>query len=303
MIGWMGGIADVSAHGPYDHYDSYTHRFRDLRYADLRGRLLMSLLWEINRVYVRLVAVGWVACLASPTTLGQEAAVVDAVDAVSEPVEDAAAAVPPALTEYMGRKIAPTMHFFGAPWLIRESRQREEDCRLMLENLGVRPGMTVCDMGCGNGFYALQLAKMVGADGKVLAVDIQSEMLRLLRARAEEAGIGNVRPILGTVVDPRLPVDQVDVILCVDVYHEFSHPEQMLAAMRKALKPEGYVALLEFRGEDPEVPIKPLHKMTKQQAIEEFAANGFQLVKQYDQLPWQHMLFFGRADRSDPASP
>lgn len=199
---------------------------------------------------------------------------------------------------YKGREIAQTMHYNGAPWLIRESRQREEDCQKMLENLGVKPGMTICDMGCGNGFYSLKLAEMVGENGKILAVDIQPEMLRLLKARAEEQGIENIELVLGELDDPKLPEGKVDMILCVDVYHEFSHPVEMLAGMRKSLKPEGQIALLEFRMEDPNVPIKLLHKMSKKQMLLEYEANGFQLAKQFDGLPWQHMMFFEKAEQS-----
>jgi ubiquinone/menaquinone biosynthesis C-methylase UbiE len=196
----------------------------------------------------------------------------------------------------MGREIAQTMHYLGASWLVRESRQREEDCELMLKQLRLKPGMTACDMGCGNGFYTLKMAEAVGAKGLVYAVDIQPEMLRLMEARASQAGIGNIKSTLGSLVDPQLPVASMDVILCVDVYHEFSHPEQMLAAMRRALKPTGVVVLVEFREEDPAVPIKPLHKMSKAQILKEWSPNGFRLSRQFDNLPWQHMMFFERAD-------
>ncbi len=203
---------------------------------------------------------------------------------------------PPALTAYKGRTIAQTMHYRGAPWLIRDRREREERCSLLLANLGVKPGMTVCDVGCGNGFYTLQLARMVGPTGRVLAVDVQQEMLDMLKERAAEAGLKNIRPILGQLHDPRLPAGEVDLVLLVDVYHEFSHPEQMLTALRKSLSATGLIALLEYRDEDPEVPIKPLHKMSKKQIMKEFSPNGFRLVKEFDRLPWQHMMFFGRAD-------
>ncbi len=203
-------------------------------------------------------------------------------------------AIPPAVDEYRGRKIAQTMHYLGADWLTRESREREEDCSTMLEALGIKPGMKVCDLGCGNGFYTLKLAEMVGEKGEVWAVDIQQEMLRLLEDRAKKQGVKNIKPVLGSVVDPRLPAGKMDLILCVDVYHEFSHPAPMLAAMRKALSPEGRVALVEFRQEDPEVPIKELHKMSKRQILKEWEPSGFKLVGQFDKLPWQHLMFFSR---------
>jgi ubiquinone/menaquinone biosynthesis C-methylase UbiE len=200
--------------------------------------------------------------------------------------------IPPAKKKYKGRQIADTMHYLGANWLTRESRQREEDCAMLLEALDIKPGQTVCDMGCGNGFYTLRLARLVGEHGKVLAVDIQPEMLHMLNERAKAENLANIEPILGTLVDPKLPAGGVDLILLVDVYHEFSHPEHMLRAMRKSLKPEGRIALAEFRLEDPAVPIKLLHKMSKEQILKEFQPNGFKLVKQFDELPWQHLMFF-----------
>lgn len=204
--------------------------------------------------------------------------------------------IPPPLTEYKGRTIAQTMHYLGADWLTRDSRQREEDCETMLKALGVKPDQSVCDMGCGNGFYTLKLAEMVGEKGLVYAVDIQQEMLRLLESRAEQTNLKNIKPVLGSLVDPRLPEGKLDLILCVDVYHEFSHPEQMLAAMRKSLKKDGRLVLVEFRKEDPKVPIKELHKMSKAQILMELEPNGFKLVEQFDKLPWQHMMFFRKSD-------
>ncbi len=208
--------------------------------------------------------------------------------------DEAAAATP---THYMGREIAQTMHYLGAPWLTRDERQREEDCELMLKKLGVREGMTVCDMGCGNGFYTLQMARMVGPKGRILAVDIQPEMLRLMEARAAEEELENIESILGDVDDPKLPKDSIDLILCVDVYHEFSHPEPMLASMRRSLKKDGAMVLVEFREEDPGVPIKPQHKMSKKQIMKEMTANQLKLVREFDGLPWQHMMFFARDER------
>ncbi len=205
--------------------------------------------------------------------------------------------IPPPLTKYKGRQIAQTMHYLGAPWLIRETRESEEHCRELLKALKVSEGQVICDMGCGNGFYSLRLARQVGPSGKILAVDIQPEMLRLLEARAEEAGIDNVETLLGTPVDPELPAGEVDLILLVDVYHEFSHPEHMLQAMHQALKPKGRIVLVEFRGEDPAVPIKPLHKMTKEQILREVPPMGFTLDEEYDKLPWQHVMFFRKSSK------
>ena len=201
---------------------------------------------------------------------------------------------PAGVDVYMGRRVAKTMHYTGAEWLIRDRREREERCSLMLANLGVRPGMTVCDMGCGNGFHSLPIAKIVGVDGMVVGVDVQTEMLGFLRERMEDQGIENVIPILGSYHNPRLPTNAIDMVLMVDVYHEFSHPAQMLASIRKSLKPGGVVVLVEYREEDPEVPIKALHKMSKAQVNKELNANGFKLVREFDKLPWQHMMFFGK---------
>jgi ubiquinone/menaquinone biosynthesis C-methylase UbiE len=205
--------------------------------------------------------------------------------------------IPPAPTHHRGREIAQTMHYTGAPWLVRESRQREEDCRMLLEALAVEPGQTVCDMGCGNGFYTLELARRVGPRGLVYAVDIQPEMLRMLAEQAAAEGLDTIRPVLGTPIDPRLPAGAIDMVLCVDVYHEFSHPDEMLARIRASLKPQGRLVLAEFRGEDPAVPIKPLHKMTKQQLRAELEPAGFEVAREFDRLPWQHLLFF-RAGRA-----
>ncbi len=198
----------------------------------------------------------------------------------------------PGPKHYMGRAIARTMHYTGAEWLLRESREREEATGEVAANLGVKPGMAVADLGCGNGFYTLKLAELVGEEGRVFAVDIQIEMLDLLKTRAKKAGIENIKPIVNTATNAKLPKGALDLVLLVDVYHEFSHPEEMLKSVRDSLKPEGRVALLEYRAEDPDVPIKPLHKMSKKQIMKEFTANGFRLASQYDNLPWQHMMFF-----------
>jgi len=214
---------------------------------------------------------------------------------------DRSVPIPPAQTHHMGREIAQTMHYTGAPWLVRESRQREEDCRMLLDALKIEPGQTVCDLGCGNGFYTVELARRVGRTGTVYAVDIQPEMLRMLAERAVAEDLPNIRPVMGTPIDPRLPAGKVDVVLCVDVYHEFSHPEAMLARIRESLAERGQLVLAEFRGEDPAVPIKPLHKMTKAQIRAELEPAGYEIAREFDRLPWQHLMFWGV--RQPPARP
>ncbi len=229
----------------------------------------------------------------------------DAVHCLAQSSDDSAettkqeSQVPKALTQYKGREIARTMHYLGAEWLIRNEREREERCSLMIANLGIKPGMTLCDMGCGNGYHTLRMAQLTGKTGQVFGVDVQSEMLGFLRTRMEEQGIENVVPILGSFHSPRLPVNSIDLILLVDVYHEFSHPEQMLAGMRRALKPGGLIVMVEYRAEDKTVPIKRLHKMSKAQVDKELTSNGFKLVKEFDRLPWQHMMFYGKDDKFD----
>ena len=224
-------------------------------------------------------------------------------DAGGENANDADGAIPPALTEYRGRTIAQTMHWLGAEWLLRQEREREEATTVMIEQLKLAPGMTVCDMGSGNGYHSLMMAKAVGPEGKVVAVDIQEEMLKLLQARARAANVENIETILSVPHDAKLPPDAFDLILLVDVYHEFSHPEQMLQGMRRALKPDGVIALVEFRLEDESVPIKLLHKMSKEQILKEYVPMGFKLVRSFDELPWQHLMFFGKDAAPAPEAP
>ena len=193
---------------------------------------------------------------------------------------------------YMGRTIAQTMHFTGASWLTRHKREQEEASLKMREALHLKPGMNVCDMGSGNGYHTLPMAKAVAPFGKAYAVDIQPEMLTMLAEVAKQEKVENIVSILGTQDDPKLPAASCDVILLVDVYHEFSHPAPMLAAMRKALAPGGQLVFVEFRAEDDSVPIKPEHKMSKEQLTKELTANGFKLSRSFDELPWQHMMWF-----------
>ncbi len=201
---------------------------------------------------------------------------------------------------YLGRQIAPTMSASGAEWLTRKSREREEQPRKLLEALQIKPKQQVCDFGCGNGYYTLPLARAVGPLGRVFAVDIQQEMLDLLEGRARPRGLENIEPVLAALNNPKLPQRQLDLVLMVDVYHELSQPTVILKAIYSSLNEKGRVVLVEFREEDPEVPILPLHKMNQAQVVKEICANNFKLVGQFDGLPWQHVLFFARADTTLP---
>ncbi len=217
----------------------------------------------------------------------------------SQPVDRSTKPNEQARKSYLGRVVAQPMSHLGASWLIRPERDQEENASESFKKLGLKPGMKVCDLGCGNGYWTLPMAREVAADdadGVVYAVDIQREMLQKLRQRADRFDIGNVRPVLGTIDDPKLPENELDMVLMVDVYHEFSHPESMLWEIRRSLNPTGVVALLEYRKEDPSVPIKLLHKMSKRQIMKEYQANGFKLVREYNELPWQHLMFFARDD-------
>ena len=203
---------------------------------------------------------------------------------------------PPSYYEYTGRQVAMTMGWKAANWLIRETRENEEKASVMMAQLGIKPGMNIADIGVGNGFHAIPMARMVGDKGRIYGVDVQHQMIELLQIRARQAGVKNIVPIHNSYWDAMLPEKSVDLAIMVDVYHEFSHPETMLASVRKALRPGGRIALLEFRMEHPDVPIKRLHKMSKTQIMREYQANGFKLVGEYNELPWQHMMFFASTD-------
>jgi ubiquinone/menaquinone biosynthesis C-methylase UbiE len=200
----------------------------------------------------------------------------------------------------MGRRIAPTMSHEAAGWLVRPEREAEESAARMLKELRLQPGDVACDLGAGNGYHTLEMAKMVAPKGRAIAVDIQPEMLRLLDERAKGAHVTNVQTLLGTSADPKLPSGTCDLVLLSDVYHELDEPSAMLGHLERALSARGVIALLEFRAEDPEVPIKPEHKMSKQQIRLELGASGFSEVRSFDGLPWQHLMFFAPEKRAPP---
>ncbi len=191
-----------------------------------------------------------------------------------------------------GRQYAQPMGVQGAPWLDRAERVEEEDPDRALRLLKIAKGATVADVGAGSGYMTIKMAKIVGPTGRVYANDIQSGMLELLQKNVAKAKLNNVVPVLGTFDDPKLPAATLDLVLMVDVYHEFSEPQAMLGHIRDALKPDGRMVLLEYRAEDPDVPIQPLHKMTVAQAKLEVEHEGFTLSRVQEDLPRQHVLTF-----------
>lgn len=198
----------------------------------------------------------------------------------------------PGVHPVSGRVYARTMSLAGAPWLERGEREEEENPTLALRLLNVRRGSTVADIGAGTGYYTLRLARLVGPMGAVYAVDIQPGMLELLQRNMAREQVDNVIPVLGGIDDPRLPPESLDLVIMVDVYHEFSEPQAMLQRVREALRPDGRLALFEYRAEDPSVPILPDHKMTRAQAKLEVEHEGFRQSRVYNDLPWQHLIVF-----------
>ena len=180
----------------------------------------------------------------------------------------------------------------AADWLERPERVQEEEPKKLLDALKLKPGDVVADIGAGSGYLSFPIAPRVGPKGKVLAVDIQPQMLKLIRKRMEATKVSNVEPIEGTATDPQLPENTVDLILMVDVYHEFEFPWEMTTAMIKALKPGGRLVFVEYRGEDPQVPIKLVHKMSERQVIREMEPHPLKWVKTIGTLPRQHVIVF-----------
>jgi ubiquinone/menaquinone biosynthesis C-methylase UbiE len=191
-----------------------------------------------------------------------------------------------------GRKYAGVMGAGGAEWLVRPERAEEEQPDKAIALLGIAKGATVADIGAGNGYMTWRLAERVGPTGKVYANDIQPEMLQMLRENMLQRKLKNVETVLGKFDDPKLPANTMDLVLMVDVYHEFNAPQQMLRGIREALKPDGRLVLLEYRGEDPTVPIRPEHKMTVAQVRAELEPEGYRVDRVLEDLPRQHILIF-----------
>lgn len=209
----------------------------------------------------------------------------DQIYSYKEPTRDGTGKV------YMGREISQVVSQHAIRWLERPDREKEERPSLVMENLELDPDDVVADIGAGSGYFTFLMAPLV-RDGKVLAVDIQPEMLKFIEGKKKLEKAPNVETILGTIEDVNLPDDSVDLVILVDAYHEFSHPREMAESIVEGLKPGGRLVFLEYRGEDPAVSIKPLHKMTVQQVQREMDVVGLEFVEVRDFLPIQHFIVF-----------
>ena len=192
---------------------------------------------------------------------------------------------------YMDREIAYVMGYEGIGWLERSEREKEENVSKLIQNMGIKPNDTIADIGAGSGYHVFRIAPIANK-GIVYAVDIQTEMLMAIENIKETSKIKNIKTILGSEESVYLPENSVDKILMVDVYHEFSFPIEMITSIKRALKPEGELFLIEYRAEDPNVPIKKIHKMSEKQAVKEMNAAGFKLKRNINNLPWQHCMIF-----------
>jgi precorrin-6B methylase 2 len=195
-----------------------------------------------------------------------------------------------------GREIAKVMGWQAAPWLEREEREKEERTSVLIEELNLKPGMVVADVGAGSGYLSRRMAPLVAPGGRVIAVDIQPEMLKLLAETAKDPRYANIEPLMGAVDDSRLPAGSVDLAIMVDVYHELEFPFEVLDSIVKSLKPGGRVAFVEYRGEDPAVPIKALHKMTERQVRLEAGKHALAWERTGRRLPWQHLVVFRKQE-------
>jgi SAM-dependent methyltransferase len=192
---------------------------------------------------------------------------------------------------YMGREIAYVMGFQGIDWLERSEREIEEDVSTLIKNMKIKTNETIADIGAGSGFHVFKIAPLA-KNGLVYAVDIQPEMLEAIELKKRSKKVSNVETVLGSEKSINLSKNSLDKILLVDVYHEFSYPAEMVESIKNALKPNGQLFLIEYRGEDSSVPIKKIHKMTEKQSIAEMEVAGFKLIENIDNLPWQHCMIF-----------
>ena len=252
-----------------------------------------------RRTVCRWLAAPWVACaglMASTAALPQKTPAQDSPPQSNPPQANRYRRTTPSTDGigkvYMGREIAGVMGWQGAAWLERDERQQEERGDLLLRELGLKPGMTVADVGAGTGYYARRMAPLVGASGQVLAVDVQPEMIQMLTDLAKKAGLSNIKPVLGAVDNVKLADSSIDLAIMVDVYHELEFPFEVMQSLVRALKPGGRVVFVEYRAEDARVPIKALHKMTEAQVRKEAAQHSLVYERTANTLPWQHVVIF-----------
>ncbi len=192
---------------------------------------------------------------------------------------------------YMGREIAHVMGFQGMSWLERPEREAEENTSTLLKNMEIKAGDTIADIGAGSGYHVFKMAALAN-EGHIYAVDIQDEMLTVIQQKKKETGVAHISTVKGGAKSVNLAENTIDKVLMVDVYHEFDYPAEMIASIKSALRPDGKIYLIEYRGEDANVPIKEIHKMTENQAVKELKAAGFSLERNMNNLPWQHCLVF-----------
>ena len=195
---------------------------------------------------------------------------------------------------YFGREIAHVMGPGGIVWLEREERETEERPQAVIDALDIEPGQTIADLGAGSGYYSFRIAPLVGPKGRVLAIDVQPEMLRTIEARARRERVNNLETVRASAYDPHLAPSSVDLVFMVDVYHELEYPYEVMTHVRDALKPGGRIALIEYRKEDPAVAIKEVHKMSEEQIVRELTAAGFKHLRTVRTLPTQHLVLFGK---------
>ena len=247
-----------------------------------------------RRAVCRWLAAPWVACASLMVGTAVQSQKTPAQDSTAQantyrrtsPSADGIGKV------YMGREIAGVMGWQGAAWLEREERQQEERGDLLLRELGLKPGLTVADVGAGTGYYARRMAPLVGSSGQVLAVDVQPEMIQMLTDLAKKAGLANIKPVLGALDNVKLADSSVDLAIMVDVYHELEFPFEVMQSLVRAIKPGGRVVFVEYRAEDARVPIKALHKMTEAQVRKEAAQHALVYERTASTLPWQHVVIF-----------
>lgn len=233
---------------------------------------------QVARRFLLFLAVTWVAPLRA------------------QPMYEAVRRTPDGIGKrYMGREISGVMGWQGAAWLERQEREREEGAELLVRELRLSAGMNVADVGAGTGFYSRRIAPLLSPGGTVFAVDVQPEMLRLLETQAREAGLRNIRPVRASVRRTGLAPDSVDLALLVDVYHELEFPFEVMQDVVRSLRKGGRVVLVEYRAEDPMVPIKPLHKMSQEQVKKEMAPHALVYERTVNALPWQHVLVFRKS--------